>query len=314
VSYRARYAPEQDESFDAILMDSEGLAASELLSNAGVLEENDPDMPLAQDLMEADALVLTVNAAGEQHQLDADFSAFKNLLRIVQERRGDSADVGGLPVFLVLTHADRLAHATDSLADWIDRLEERKHEIDRQFRAVLEQEESHPPEAGDDPEEAPAHEDAPEPEFGWIDLRVWATATERPRLRGEGSAGAYGVADLFRQCLAEAADYRRDLRKSEGRLRGLVLLISLLALLLLGLAGTRLATDVDGRTALLASHVEDLRSSYGSTPKEYLHGTLEQLREQEERLREIQADPRFSRLSTEQQSFVADGWPRCRAT
>ena len=64
VNYRVRYAPAgENEKFDAVLMDSEGLAASELLSQIRVLEENNPSIPLARDVVEADALILTINAA-----------------------------------------------------------------------------------------------------------------------------------------------------------------------------------------------------------------------------------------------------------
>jgi hypothetical protein len=306
VSYHVRYAPaEQNETFDAVLMDSEGLAASELLTQAGVLEEENPDVPLARDVVGADALVLTIDSAQGAEELDTDFAAFKKLLRIVRQRRGESVDVGGVPVFLVLTHADLLAKPTDSMVDWIERLEERKREVDRQFRSVLDEEDAQEP-SGSDEEGEPRAVEVPEPEFGWIDLHVWATAIERPQLRGDTATGAYGVAELFRQCLEEAADYRRDWRKSEHRLRGMVLSVLLLGLLLLGLSATRLATEVDGRTALLASRVEDLRSSFGTTPTEYLHGSVEQLRDQEVRFREVRTDPRFDSLPAEQRSFVND--------
>jgi hypothetical protein len=305
VSYPVRYTPAgENETFDAVLMDSEGLAASELLAQASVLEEDNPDLPLSRDVLESDALILTVNAGADQQQIESDFASFKKFLRVVRERRGESTDVGGVPVFLVLTHADLLAQPNDSVADWIERLEERKNEADRQFRAVLEEEEISEPNVGDGQTDEMAVDESPSPEFGWIDLHVWATAIERPRLRGDNFTGTYGIAELFRQCLEEAAGYRRDWRKSERRLKGMVLSVLALSSLLLGLAVTRVATDVDGRTALLASHVEDLRSSYGFTPRQYLRGSANSLREQEQRFREILLNRRFRHLSAEQQTFV----------
>ena len=305
-SYRIHYNPTGDEEdVDAVLVDSEGLAATELLAQSEVLDEDSPAVPLAQEVMDADTLILTVNAALPQPQLESEFASFKKLLRVFQQRRGLDLDVGGLPVFLVLTHADLLARPNDTFSDWQERLEERKREVDQQFRAALEEGER-AAEPEDEEDDEPAGQAPATPEFGWIDLHVWTTATRRPVLRSGNATGAFRVSELFQQCLEEAADYRRDWRTSERRLKGLVLTVLMFGSLLLGLTVTRVATDVDGRTALLTSQVEDLRSTFGSSPEEYLRGTRAELREEEQAFREVRYNPWFGRLSPELRAFVVD--------
>ena len=61
-----------------------------------------------------------------REELDAAFGEFDGYLRRMERRRGDRTDVGGLPVFLVLTKCDRLARPGEITADWLEHIEDRK--------------------------------------------------------------------------------------------------------------------------------------------------------------------------------------------
>ena len=59
---------------------------------------------------------------------------------MLEQTRGQRSEVGGLPVYLVLTKCDLLAQKDDSSISWIDRIEERKRKVDRGFQEFLERE------------------------------------------------------------------------------------------------------------------------------------------------------------------------------
>lgn len=330
VAHRAVWRPAGGAPLDAVLLDCEGLAASELLARVAELEEDDPELPLAREVLAADALVLTVDASAPPAELSADFAAFKTFLRTLEERRGQDVEVGGLPIYLVLTHADLLARPLDSPAEWVEQLEGRKREVDDAFRAYLAGDEPpvadeanpddiYPAEGGVDlreehvdPAEPEGEEVEPEEEagresgFGWVDVHVWATALKRPPLRGQqaASAGPFGVAELFRQALADAAEFRESQRRSHRRLRRLVGLSALLVALLLGVTAVQVVTAGRGPPADLVARVESYRFRDGEAPQQYLRGTVGELRERLGVLREVRDDPRFGQLPPETQAFV----------
>ena len=92
----------------------------------------------------------------------------------------------------MLTKCDLLAQPGDTPAAWMDRIEERKRQVDRRFQDFL----------------ARQDEDGPLP-FGSIDLHVWATAVKRPALAGSPARPRepYGVAELFRQAFDAARGF-----------------------------------------------------------------------------------------------------------
>ena len=104
---------------------------------------------------------------------------------------------------------------------------------------------------GDHFREFLAREDAPAL-FGSIDLNVRATAVKRPQLAGSPARPRepYGVAELFRECLGEAAEFRGRREQSQRRLRRTVAGAAGLAIAMLALAGGLLAT----RPAIKTSH------------------------------------------------------------
>jgi hypothetical protein len=182
----------------ATLIDCDGRVANELLQQEDL---NGAGRPLARAILDADTLVLAVDAATDPVTLKHAFGQFAQFLQALEEHRGERIEVGGLPVYLVLTKCDLLAQKSDSTAAWMERIEERKREVSQHFKNFLTLKEQS--------EQVP---------FGKVELNVWATAVKRPALADAPARPTepYGVAELFRQCLESAAAYR-ERRASAGR-------------------------------------------------------------------------------------------------
>src|SRR5204862_8366610 len=118
----------------AVLVDCDGRIANALLSRRDYL---DADGNLARAILEADTLVLVVDASANSTQLERDFTQFGRFLDLLEKSRGRRSDVGGLPVYLVLTKCDLLAQADDTSVTWIDRIEERKRQVGLRFKEFL---------------------------------------------------------------------------------------------------------------------------------------------------------------------------------
>lgn len=298
VPYPVRYepvGPDAGRPLDAVLMDCDGEVAINLLAR----KKDDPPTAsagkLAGELSEADALVLVIDAAAPSTQVEADFIEFDRFLRLLEEERGEKTEVAGLPVFIVLTKCDLLARATDSAADWMDRIEQRKRDVDAKFRDFL----SHRIEHGGTAAQ-------PVLAFGRINLHVWATATKRPGLLGAASRPRepYGVAELFRQCLLEAAGHRRREEKSERKLAWLVAAAAALLLSLIGLTVTFLVYNQTTQTSTLATRVDELRFLDRESPAERLAGSLEDLQKRLARLQELRKDPNVGSLPADLRSWL----------
>jgi hypothetical protein len=205
----------------AILIDSDGHAANVLLHKPEEMEEA-AEKALARELARADTLVLVIDASAAPEQIEESFQEFDLFLQQMEQKRGRRVEVGGLPVFLVLTKCDLLAQPGDRFADWMERVEARKREVHERFRAFIERE--HP---------------AAGAVFGRIDLRLWATAIQRPAFPGVARPREpYGVAELFRQALEEADVFRGRRGRAERRLtwtvRGAVGAVAVLTALVTG--------------------------------------------------------------------------------
>jgi hypothetical protein len=306
---------------DAVLMDCDGRVANDLLVRRASLAEDSPEGTLAHEVLEADTLILVIDASAPPAQVEADFTEFARFLRTMERGRKARSEVAGLPIFLVLTKCDLLARPSDSPMDWIDRIEQRKRDVDAHFRQFLARQG-----AGGKPEapakdtskpDAPARDESDngdessdgrrvESPFGSIDLHIWATAIKRPALAGSPAKPRepYGVAELFRQCLREAADYRARARRSARRLWLLAggagaAVVGMLALTVVLWLGSQ-----SSRASLLASRVEDLRLLDGGSPAQRLRGSLPELRDKLARYQTIQADPQFPSLSADLRAFV----------
>src|SRR5262249_31246031 len=88
---------------EVVLIDCDGGVANDLPARRRSLSDDSPEGTLAREVVEADTLILVVDAAAPAAQIDADFAEFGRFLRLLERSRGQRSEVGGLPVFLVLT-------------------------------------------------------------------------------------------------------------------------------------------------------------------------------------------------------------------
>jgi len=206
---------------NATLIDCDGRVANELLAKKD-LADNGSDRVLTRAVLNADTLVLVVDASTDVAVLKRDFALFANFLRTLERNRGQRTEIGGLPVYLVLTKCDLLAKTADTVVTWMDRIEERKRQVARGFQEFL----------------ARQAEREQQP-FGKIELHLWATAVKRPALADMPAKprDPYGVAELFRQCLESAAAYRERCSRATRQLAvavlGILGVIAVMVLLML---------------------------------------------------------------------------------
>ena len=230
--------PDPAQRLDAVLYDCDGRVANEILTRQQ--EVGDAAGKLSETILRADALILVVDAAASPEQIAADFGEFVRFLRFFEQQRGRRSDVGGLPVYLVLSKCDLLKQPNEPLSAWAERIEERKKEVLARFKEFV---------------------DADGPSgFGSIDLEVAATAVRRPvAANAAPSREPLGVAELFRHCLLAAQEYRQRVRQSTRRLTltvaGLVAGIALLA----GGAAALYVTHDQMKPAPLAAAAESFR-------------------------------------------------------
>jgi hypothetical protein len=296
VPYAVDYEPFSDDGpaleahhhFGATVVDCDGRVANDLLVRHKALDEDSPEGTLAREVLNADTLVLVVDASAPPTQINADFAEFDRFLRLLERGRGERAEVGGLPVYVVLTKCDLLAHPGDTAADWMERIEQRKREVDAHFRDFLARR---------------AAAAGPVP-FGRIDLHLWATAVMRPALAGVPAKARepYGVAELFRQCLGQAAAFRARRRRSGRRLWLTVGGAGGLAAAMLALAvGLAVTNRVP---APVAARVEELRALDRPTAAERLSAHDSELKRREAALAALGADPAFATLPPADQEWV----------
>jgi hypothetical protein len=272
-------------ALEAVLIDCDGRAANALLSRQDYLK---PDGGLARAVFAADTLILAVDAAANSAQLDRDFAVFGRFLGLLEKSRGQRSDVGGLPVYLVLTKCDLLAQKGDTTVGWIDRIEERKRQLGQRFQQFLNRQ------AGHDP--------VP---FGSIDLHLWATAVKRPTLADAPGKPRepYGVAELFRQCLESARHFQAREDRAGARLQWLLLGSLALLVLLGGLAFTLWLTQPEHQYNPLETAVDDYRSQDQSqTPRERLRGLDAKI----DKLQAIRKDSAFASLAARDQNYVRE--------
>lgn len=271
---------------EILLVDCDGRVANDLLARRRSLDAAGPDGSLTSAVLQAEALILVVDASAPPVQVDADFAEFARFLRLLEQSRGRQSAVGGLPVFLVLTKCDLLAQPSDTPAQWMERIEERKRQTGRRFQDFLARQEA----------------DGPRP-FGQIDLHLWATAVKRPALSGSPARprDPYGVAELFRQCFDSARGYRARCRHSSRRLVWTVAGAGSAVAAMLALAGGFVAMREPLQAPALANKVEMYRSNEGPTPSVRL---TEPLQRKISQLTELSNDPEFKQLPPKQQEYV----------
>lgn len=244
------------EATTATLTDCSGMAAQAILQAKAALPR---DSALAQALLDADALVLLVDASGAMAD---DVGAAGQFLRLLQAVRGERVDVAGFPVYLVLSKCDLLARSGDPYNQWVQRIEDEKRKLDERLRGAV---------------KGPGGADLP---FGRVDLHLWATAVKRPALADRPpKAEPFGVAELFRQALASAQSYRQHREHASGRLSMLVTSMVVLVALLGIVAAVLYFIRPSAELTALENQVRRVLPS--STPADRLREPLD------ERLKEL---------------------------
>ncbi len=270
----------------AVLIDCDGRVANDLLVRRQAIADDSPEGTLAREVLDADTLVLVLDASAPPAQVESDFAEFDRFLRQLETRRGERAEVGGLPVFLVLTKCDLLAGVGDTTADWMERIEQHKRDVDGRFRRFLARREA---------------ESGPLP-FGRLELHLWATAVKRPALAGSPAKERepYGVAELFRQCLECAAAFRGTRRRAGRRLLwtagGAIGLVAAM----IALAATFTLRGLDTPTNALRERFALLRDTGAASEMDRLRAPVGELRERLKQWRELRDDPSFDDLSAEE--------------
>jgi hypothetical protein len=216
VSYTIRMRPwrvgtkPMGEPMSVILDDCDGKAAESLLEHPEPITQQAPDSPIAKAVTGANAIMLLVDAAASDDELKEAFKEFEQFLDVVWQAKTDAREVGGFPVFLVLTQCDRLARPGDTLAMWESRVKERSEQAWKAFDEFLK---DATPEEGEPSLFLP---------FGSVDLNVMSVAVRQPPVGGMAAAlmnQPYGVAELFRDCFSEAKAHRERVRSSDRRLK-----------------------------------------------------------------------------------------------
>ena len=82
--------PDPDRRIEAVLFDCDGRTANEILTQQRVLDDPKAGR-LAAALLEADALVLVVDASATHEQIEADFAEFARFLGFLERKRGRSS-------------------------------------------------------------------------------------------------------------------------------------------------------------------------------------------------------------------------------
>ncbi len=273
---------------EAVLIDCDGRVANELLTRRRALSEDSPEGSLAHAILEADTLILVVDASASPVQVETDFKEFGRFLRLLEQNRSRRSEVGGLPVFLVLTKCDLLAQPADSPAAWTERIEQRKQQVYARFEEFLIQQVAEEPVA-----------------FGRIDLELAATAVKRPALANTAAKPRepYGVAELFRQSFEAAVAFRQRCEQSSRRLRWTVAGSAGLVAGMLTLAAVLWASRADVRPNPLQPSIDRYRSREGQTPSVRLRGDLQSHIGE---LTDLKNDPNFSRLPSQEQAYVQE--------
>jgi GTPase SAR1 family protein len=284
--------PNTGQPVGAVVIDCDGRVANDLLVRRQAIADDSPEGTLAREVTDADTLVLVVDASAPPAQVESDFVEFDRFLRQMEISRGQRAEVGGLPVFLVLTKCDLLAQPADTAADWMERIEQHKRDLDARFRRLLARREE---------------ESGPLP-FGRINLHLWATAVKRPALANAPAKAKepYGVAELFRQCLEQAAAFRGRRRQSGRRLVWTVGAAAGVVALMASLAVGFTVHNLDTQTNALREQVQMLRSTDLPTEAERLRLPIRELRDRAKQWRAVRDHAQFGELSAEQQQLVRE--------
>lgn len=213
------------------ILDCDGSAAKSLLIHPDAITERRVSGTVAAAVVAADLLVLVVNAGLDDDGLSAAFDDFLMFLERVHGRKAFGREVGGFPVFVVLSQCDRLAKRADAPAEWEARVRGNRAYVLKRFAEFLD-------------EHAPAtFDDSPYLPFGGVEVEGYAVAVRRPELLADPDPAnePFGVAELFRDAVAAAVAHRARARTSDRRLAVTVWAV---CLAVAGLVGGGVAVSV----------------------------------------------------------------------
>jgi hypothetical protein len=229
--------------------------------------------------------------------VNADFTEFAKFLRLLEHQRGHRAEIGGQPVFLVLTKCDLLAKPGDSTADWIRHIGERQREVEHRFRDFLAAKR-----ATENNQSSVASVSSLAKTFGRIDLHPWATAVKRPTLADSPPRPRepYGVAELFRQSIDVAGQFRARRRHSSHRLLWTVLGTVVILLGLGALATYLLMGRLEGQGRLETRVEKFQQRDHERTPAAWHRNLQSDLDE----LTHLVNDPAFNQLPDSKKDYL----------
>ncbi len=294
VPYPVVYEPYRDGTdvsarFDAVLYDCDGRVANELLSQKKTLDTRVKAGSLAQAVLNADALILTIDASARNEQIEDDFREFFRFLRLLETHRGHSRSVGGLPVYLALTKCDLLARNRMPRKEWEAKIEARRQQVRERFARYL---------------EGNASPQSPLLSFGSLELHVTPTAVKRPELSETAAhpREPLGVAELFRDCFGSANEFRRRIESANRRLKwtlasvgGFIAVAASVALFLITTGG-----PVEKPLALI-ERVEMLQARDKPLPDRLAY---ELLQKRYDELIALRNDPDFQNLPDDKKNFI----------
>jgi len=239
---------------------------------------------VTKPILDADGVVLTIDVSAPKKQ--ETFQQAADWLNALHEYRGRRADVGALPVYVVLTKCDQLVRKDDTLEAWKKRVEDTKSHYVERFNQVLDE-----------------HSRG----FGSIRLKVLTTAIKAPVFNDKPLKikEPLGVAELLRHSARSASDYQDRRVRSQGRLQnvlaGLVGLIVILALVVAFLV----EFQPEARSTVLEERVQLILPKAEATAAQRMQGTPTRLEEKHKILTEIENHDDFARLPSSERDAVS---------
>lgn len=297
VTYAVRLRPLQNEAQPAgepqtvVLMDCDGGAANALLKHPDPLIERGVKGTIATAVVKSDLIALVVNVGAGDAELDTAFDEFLMFLERVHGRKAFEREVGGFPIFLVLTQADTLAEKGDTRAEWEGRLRGNLRYALRRFAEFLEDQEP----VGDT--------GSPFLPFGSVELEGYTVAVRRPPLADDPHPPdePFGVAEMFRDAFAAAKAHFDRARRSQRRLRVTAWSVVLtVAAMLVGAVGLSVFQPTQSDPGL----AERVRGFELSEPPAAVRLAEKNIARTKRTLTAFEADPGFFALPDDLREFV----------
>ncbi|MCE9532820.1 MAG: hypothetical protein K8T89_17115 [Planctomycetes bacterium] len=272
----------------AILYDCDGRIANDLLAQHLKLDRDSKQGSLARAVLDADALILAIDASAGQEQIDIDFREFGIFLGVLEAHREHRREIGGLPVFLALSKCDLLAREAVSRGEWEQRVALRRRQVKESFAEFLD-----------------ANAPGTLPGFGTVELRISPTAVKWPNLKDLPAKPRepVGVAELFRDSIRAAYGFRNRAVRSDHRLRWTVGIVSgFLAMA----AAVAIIMFVTGGPEVKIGGLADMVAKFEARDKPLPDRLTGDLQKRLEELNELRDHPEFDKLPMNRKTYILD--------